>query len=56
MFKATDMNNLLILIAVGFFLAAIIVGTFTDNTWKNTAITWTLLFIGSITFGIVLTI
>lgn len=50
------MNNLLALIAVGFLLAAIIIGTFTESTWKNTVITWALLSIGAAVFGIVLTL
>ena len=50
------MTNLLALIAVAFFVAAITIGTFTENTWRNTAITWALLSIGAAVFGIVLTL
>ena len=50
------MNNILTLIAVAFFVAAIIVGTFTESTWRNTAITWALLSVGAVMFGITLTL
>ena len=50
------MNNIMTLIAVAFFVAAIIIGTFTENTWKNTVITWVLLSIGATVFGITLTL
>ena len=50
------MNNMVLLVAVMFFVAAIIVGSVTDNTWKNAALTWGLLSVGSVLFGIVLTL
>jgi len=50
------MNNILVLIAVMFFVAAIIVGTFTENTAKNLLITWGLLAIGGTLFGIGITL
>jgi hypothetical protein len=36
-------------------VAAIIVGSIADNTWKNVGITWGFLSIGAILFGIALT-
>ena len=50
------MNTITLLIAVIFFVAAIIIGSFSDNTWKNTAITWALLSVGITMFGITLTL
>ena len=50
------MNTIMVLVAIAFFVAAILVGAFTANTWKNTSITWALLSIGAVIFGIVLTL
>jgi hypothetical protein len=50
------MENILITVAVIFFVAAVLVGSFTESTWKNTGITWALLSIGIILFGIILTL
>lgn len=44
------------MVAAVFFIAAIIVGSITDNTWKNVGITWGLLSIGIVLFGIALTL
>ena len=44
------------MVAAIFFVAAIIVGSITDNTWKNVSITWGLLSIGIVLFGITLTL
>ena len=49
------MENILALIAVGLFVASITTGIFTENTWKNTVITWALLAAGMAVFGVVLT-
>lgn len=51
----TNMGNIIVMVAVIFFVAAIIVGSITDNTWKNVGITWGLLSIGIVLFGITLT-
>ena len=50
------MNTILVLVAAIFLVAAILVGSFTENTWKNCAITWALLAVGVVIFGIVLTL
>ena len=50
------MNTILVLVAAAFFVAAILVGAFTANTWKNCAIAWALLSIGAVIFGIGLTL
>ena len=50
------MNTILVLVAAIFLMAAILVGSFTENTWKNCAITWALLAVGVVIFGIVLTL
>jgi hypothetical protein len=49
------MSNIIVMVAVIFFVAAIIVGSIADNTWKNVGITWGFLSIGAILFGIALT-
>ena len=50
------MNTIMMLVAVMFFVAAIIVGAVTDSTWRNCIATWALLLIGITVFGIVLTL
>jgi len=50
------MNNVMILAAVIFCVAAVLTGTFTENSWRNTGITWGLLSIGATLFGIGLTL
>ena len=50
------MNTILLIIAVIFFVAAIIIGSTTQDSWKSTGITWACLLIGIILFGIVLCI
>ena len=50
------MNTILVLVAAAFFVAAILVGAFTENTWRNCAIAWALLAVGVVIFGIVLTL
>lgn len=50
------MEKILMLLAVAFFVAAIISGSITTNTWKNTALTWAFLVAGITVFGIVLTL
>ena len=49
------MSTITLLIAVAFFVAAIIVGSTTENTWGNVAITWALLSVGALFFGLTLT-
>lgn len=50
------MNTILLIIAVIFFVAAIIIGSITSDNWKSTGITWACLLIGIILFSIVLCI
>ena len=50
------MTNIIMLIALALIVAAIIVALVTDNSWKNVAITWSLLGTGATIFGIALTI
>jgi hypothetical protein len=50
------MGNIMILIAVICFVAAIITGSVTENTWRNTAMTWSILSVGITLFGIALTL
>lgn len=41
------MNNLLVLVATGFFLAAILVGMFTSSeSWKGVILSCSLLVVG----------
>ena len=47
-------NNILLLIALAFFVGAIIFGFTSKDSWKNTGIVYTLLVIGIILFNIVL--
>ena len=48
--------NILVILAAVFLVAAILVGSISENTWKNCGITWALLLIGAILFGITLTL
>ena len=50
------MSTITLTLAVIFLVAAIIVGSITENTWRNTAITWGLLSVGAVLFGLVLTL
>ena len=50
------MANVFMLIAVAIIAAAIIVAISTDNSWRNVGITYGLLAIGSVFFGIALTL
>ena len=50
------MGNILVLWAIGFYLAAFLVGMFTNHSWKNVVIIWGLLAVGSVLFGIALTL
>lgn len=50
------MSTITLTLAAIFLVAAILVGSFTENTWKNCIRTWTLLAIGSALFGITLTL
>jgi len=50
------MGELILIIAVIFFVAAIIIGSTTSDSWKSTSITWGCLIIGIILFSVVLTI
>lgn len=50
------MNVILLIIAVIFFVAAIIIGSVTPDSWKSTGITWGCLIIGILLFGVVLTL
>jgi hypothetical protein len=50
------MANVFVLIAVAIFVVTIIVAISTDNSWRNVGITWGLLTIGCVFFGIALTL
>ena len=50
------MANVFMLIAGAVIVAAIIVAISTDNSWRNVGITWGLLAIGCVFFGIALTL
>lgn len=50
------LGNILLIIAVIFFVTAITIGSTTQDSWKSTGITWTFLLIGVILFGLVLCI
>jgi len=48
------MGGLILIIAVIFFVAAIIIGSITQDSWKSTGITWGCLIVGIILFSVVL--
>ena len=48
--------NILVILAAIFLVAAVLVGSISENTWKNCAITWALLSVGAALFGITLTL
>ena len=50
------MNTVMVILAVIFLVAAILMGSISENTWKNCAYTWALLLIGAMIFGITLTL
>ena len=50
------MANIVMLVAVAIFVAAIIVAISTDNSWRNVGITYGLLAIGCVFFGTALTL
>ena len=50
------MANVFMLVAGTIIIAAIIVAISTDNSWRNVGITWGLLAIGCVFFGIALTL
>lgn len=50
------MANVFMLIAGAIFIVTIIVAISTDNSWRNVGITWGLLAIGCVFFGIALTL
>jgi len=50
------MNSIIILIAMAFFMAAIVVSILSENTWKNVGIVYALLAIGGAIFGFALTL
>ena len=50
------MANVFMLIAIAIFVVTIIVAISTDNSWRNVGITWGLLVIGAVIFGIALTL
>lgn len=51
-----DMNDILVIMAVIFFVAALSVGILSEDTWRNLGITWGLIAIGATLFGIALTL
>ena len=50
------MANVSMLVAVTFFVLALIVALTTNHSWRNVGITWGLLAIGCVFFGIALTL
>lgn len=50
------MNSIITLIAATFFIVAILVGIFSENTWKNVGVVYALLAVGSAIFGFALTL
>ena len=50
------MGGLILVIAVIFFVAAIIIGSVTSDSWKSTGYTWMCLLIGIILFSLTLCI
>ena len=50
------MSTITLTLAAIFLVAAILVGSFTENTWKNVGYTWALLAAGAFFFGITLTL
>ena len=48
------MNTILLIIAVIFLVAAIIIGSTTSDSWKSTGITWGCLIVGIVLFSVVL--
>ena len=50
------MSTLLILLADVFLIAAIIMGAVSENTAKNTLITWALLSAGGTVLGLAFTL
>ena len=49
------MNVILVILAMAFCMGAVTVGSTTKDCWKNTAITWALLIVGIVLFGIAIT-
>ena len=50
------MANVFMLVAVAIFVVTIIVAISTNHSWRNVGITWCLLAIGCVFFGIALTL
>ena len=50
------MNIVMVILAAIFLVAAVLVGSISENTWKYCGITWALLIIGATLFGITLTL
>jgi hypothetical protein len=48
------MNTIMVILAAIFLVAAVIVGSLTENTWKNCGYTWSLLALGATMFGVAL--
>ena len=50
------MANVFMLIVIAIFVVTIIVAISTNHSWRNVGITWCLLAIGCVFFGLVLTL
>ena len=50
------MGTFMVILAMAFSMGAVTVGSTTKDGWKNTAITWALLIVGIVLFGIALTL
>ena len=46
------MDTPMTLLAMAFSMGAVAYGSLSSNTWRNTAITWGLIAIGIVIFGI----
>ena len=50
------MSQYCVMLAMVIWMVAIAFACFTDNSWKNVGISWGLLAVGSMFFGIALTL
>ena len=50
------MANIVMLVAIAIFVVTLIVAISTDNSWRNVGITYGLLALGIVFFGIALTL
>lgn len=48
------MNIILVILAMAFCMGAVACGAVTEDSWKNTTITWALLIVGIVLFCVAL--